>query len=80
MGEQHESLTSEYTSWLSSLKRQIVSARQKFAVSLNARVIELYWQIGSQIVEKERNANWGSGLIDRLSRDLTHEFPDMKGF
>jgi predicted nuclease of restriction endonuclease-like (RecB) superfamily len=42
--------------------------------------MELYWEIGRDIVEKEEKSAWGSGLIERLSRDLTHAFPDMKGF
>jgi hypothetical protein len=40
----------------------------------------LYWNIGGRIIEKEKDAAWGSGLIERLSRDLVFEFPDIKGF
>ncbi|MCX5829167.1 MAG: PDDEXK nuclease domain-containing protein [Deltaproteobacteria bacterium] len=72
--------TPDYTLWLSDLKQRISLARQKASLTLNAALIELYWEIGRDIVEKEEKTAWGSGLIERLSRDLAHAFPDMKGF
>jgi predicted nuclease of restriction endonuclease-like (RecB) superfamily len=73
-------LPADYPSWLKSLKEQILAARRKAALSLNSSLIELYWLIGTKIIEQEKSGNWGSGLIDRLSRDLAFEFPDIKGF
>jgi predicted nuclease of restriction endonuclease-like (RecB) superfamily len=80
MNDSEQVLSPEYGSWLSGLKQQIAIARQKAGLSLNEALIKLYWHIGSEIIEKEKAANWGSGFIDRLSRDLSFEFPDMKGF
>ena len=70
----------DYILWFSDLKQRISLARQKASLTLNAALLELYWEIGRDMVEKEEKAAWGSGLIERLSRDLTHAFPDMKGF
>ncbi|MFZ3114456.1 MAG: PDDEXK nuclease domain-containing protein [Syntrophales bacterium] len=70
----------DYIVWFSDLKQRISLARQKASLKLNAALMELYWEIGRDIVEKEEKAAWGSALIERLSRDLTHAFPDMKGF
>jgi len=70
----------DYIVWFSDLKQRISLARQQASLSLNSALIELYWEIGRDMVEKEERAAWGSGLIERLSRDLTHAFPDMKGF
>jgi len=80
MNSSEQSLSPEYGSWLSGLKQQIAVARQKAGLSLNEALIKLYWHLGAEIIEKEKKANWGSGFIDRLSRDLSFEFPDMKGF
>lgn len=33
------------------------------AQTRNQLVIELYWHIGKQIIKKQRDANWGDGLI-----------------
>lgn len=80
MNHSKQSLSPEYGSWLSGLKQQIAEARQKAGLSLNEALIKLYWQIGYEITEKEKGSDWGSGLIERLSRDLSFEFPNMKGF
>jgi len=73
-------LTKEYSRWFTELKQKINQVRHKTALSINSALIELYWEIGKDIAHKETSASWGSGLIDRLSRDLTLEFSDMKGF
>jgi predicted nuclease of restriction endonuclease-like (RecB) superfamily len=49
-------------------------------LAVNSQLIQLYWNLGKQITEKQENAKWGSGFIDQLSKDLRTEFPDMKGF
>ena len=36
--------------------------------------------MGSEIVEKQKNAHWGDGFLKQLSNDLMSDFPDMKGF
>lgn len=69
-----------YSAWFADLKQRISLARQKASLSVNVALMELYWEIGKDMIEKEQMAAWGSGFIERLSRDLTHEFPDMKGF
>ena len=55
------------------------SLNQKY-VSVNSELIRLYWNLGQQIVEKQENAQWGSGFIERLSKDLQMEFPNIGGF
>jgi len=69
-----------YKAWVHDLKSQIQSAQIKAAVSVNKELLKLYWLLGSQIVEKQKAAAWGDGLIKQLSHDLRLEFPDMKGF
>jgi len=46
----------------------------------NQGMIELYWNIGNDILQKQRAEGWGARVIDRLSADLREEFPDMEGF
>jgi predicted nuclease of restriction endonuclease-like (RecB) superfamily len=36
--------------------------------------------LGREICEKQKKAEWGDGLIDQLAKDLSAEFPGMKGF
>jgi len=49
-------------------------------LSVNKELIILYWNIGKVILEKQKMAKWGSGIVRKLSEDLRKEFPNMKGF
>jgi predicted nuclease of restriction endonuclease-like (RecB) superfamily len=70
----------DYKTWLSELKSTIQQRQIKAALAVNSELINLYWDLGSRIVEKQENAKWGSGLIDQLSKDLKAEFSEMGGF
>jgi predicted nuclease of restriction endonuclease-like (RecB) superfamily len=69
-----------YKAWLTELKGKIRNAQLKAAVTVNTQLLEFYWELGADIIAKQAQAAWGSGLIDQLSKDLMSEFPDMKGF
>ena len=73
-------LDKEYLSFFSELKEQIKTRQIRAALAVNREVIELYWHIGKQIIEKQKKAKWGSGLLDQLSEDLRNEFKGMSGF
>lgn len=70
-------LSKEYKQWIVELKGKIRSAQAKAAVSVNTELMLLYWELGKMIVAQENT--WGSKLIERVSKDLQTEFPDMKG-
>ena len=63
-----------------SLKQRIRSAQVKAALSVNRELVLLYRQIGNDILTRQEREGWGAKVIDRLSSDLIHEFPEMKGF
>lgn len=70
----------EYRNWITVLKTKIHAARVKVALSVNTQLIELYWDLGKAISDKFISANWGSKVIEQISLDLKHEFPELKGF
>lgn len=72
--------SSDYAQWLGELERRVEHARQRAVVSANRELIHLYWQIGSEIRERQQQQGWGAQVVDRLARDLRSAFPDMKGF
>jgi predicted nuclease of restriction endonuclease-like (RecB) superfamily len=71
---------SDYKAWLKDLKLRIRQSQIKAAVRVNSEMIELYWSIGADIIAKQAESVWGSGVIKQLSSDLRSEFPDMQGF
>lgn len=40
---------SDFSAWLTALKAKIHAIRNKLAYSLNAQILELYWEIGREI-------------------------------
>lgn len=69
-----------YEEWLGELKTRIHQAQTRAALSVNAELVMLYWQIGSEILSRQELQGWGSKVIERLSFDLKTEFPKTKGF
>lgn len=69
-----------YVKWLSDLKLRIHIAQIKTAVRVNEELLRLYWTIGADICEKQKQYKWGGKLIDKLSLDLRSEFPQAEGF
>jgi predicted nuclease of restriction endonuclease-like (RecB) superfamily len=68
----------EYKSWIIEVKSKIRAAQIKAVLSVNAVVIEFYWDLGKMIIEKQ--TAWGTKFLEQVSKDLSAEFPDMKGF
>ena len=69
-----------YDAFLGALKTRIRTAQVKAAFAVNQELILLYWHIGREILKRQQEEGWGAKVIDRLAKDLKHEFPDMKGF
>jgi predicted nuclease of restriction endonuclease-like (RecB) superfamily len=69
-----------YEKFLGELKERIRSAQLRAAVSVNRELVLLYWQIGRDILARQKEHGWGAKVIDRLAGDLRREFPGMEGF
>lgn len=70
-------LNDEYKSWFVELKGKIHSAQSKASIAVNSQLIQLYWELGKQITE--RQTQWGTKFLPKLSSDLQAEFPGMGG-
>ncbi len=70
----------DYRQFLADLKQSVYNARYQAASNVNKELILLYHHIGNKILEAQKNQGWGAKVIDRISKDLKAEFPDMKGF
>jgi predicted nuclease of restriction endonuclease-like (RecB) superfamily len=70
----------DYVRLLDQIKARIREARVRAALAANAEVILMYWDIGTDILSRQQNEGWGSHVVERLSQDIRHEFPDTKGF
>lgn len=69
-----------YGELLETLKSRIRVAQVQAKLAVNRELIELYWDVGRSVVERQRSDGWGSAAIERLSRDLRTAFPEIQGF
>ena len=72
----------EYDTLLQQVGDTLEKGRQTVVTAVNSAMLTTYWEIGRYIVEYEQNghekAEYGSGVLKRLSRDLTERYG--KGF
>jgi predicted nuclease of restriction endonuclease-like (RecB) superfamily len=69
-----------YKKWLIELKQKIRAVQIKAAIAVNSEMLQFYWELGADIVEKQTKVKWGDGFLTTLSHDLIKEFPLAKGF
>ena len=67
-----------YDRLVSDIGTLLNNGRRQMAVAVNTAMVQTYWNIGKYIVEFEQKGNeraeYGSDLINRLSRDLTERY------
>jgi len=80
MNKKIAAIPSDYADWLVGIKTRVQAARSRAVLAANAELIQLYWQIGNEILQRQFAQGWGSKVIERLARDLREAFPEMKGF
>jgi len=73
-------LTQEYKKFILDIKSRIKNAQLKAYIKVNEELLRLYWEIGSMIVEKQKNSSWGDKVLENISKDLKSAFPNLQGF
>ncbi|MBI2808100.1 MAG: DUF1016 domain-containing protein [Planctomycetes bacterium] len=73
-------LPGDYSAFLDSLKTRVRQAQTKAALSVNRELIQLYWDIGREIVLRQEQEGWGKSVVERLAADLQKAFPGIQGF
>lgn len=62
------------------IKNLIHEAKERAFYSVNTEMIDLYWNIGKFISGKVKKAEWGTGVVEKLSIFLKQSEPGLKGF
>jgi len=69
-----------YQAFLSDIKEKIHKAQYEAMKQVNKTLLELYWEIGKSIVEKQKEYGWGKSIVETLSKDLQNEFVGVQGY
>jgi len=82
MGKIIEQNDREYSCLIEQIGNLLLHGRRQASHAINNILVQTYWQIGKYIVEYEQGglekSEYGSKLLDRLSKDLTMQYG--KGF
>jgi predicted nuclease of restriction endonuclease-like (RecB) superfamily len=69
-----------YAELLGQIKQRIRQGQTRAMLSVNAELINMYWDIGRMLHDRQQEEGWGAAVIPRLARDLRNELPEVKGF
>ncbi len=70
----------KFTKQFSEVVKLAQSARTNAFKSINAELVNLYWQIGEYISRKVDSEEWGMNVVDNLAEFIEVKCPDLKGF
>ncbi|RIY12479.1 DUF1016 domain-containing protein [Hymenobacter rubripertinctus] len=65
---------------MAELKGHIRETQVRAALAVNSELVQLYWRIGRQILQRQQQQGWGAKVIGQLAQDLRQEFPEASGF
>jgi predicted nuclease of restriction endonuclease-like (RecB) superfamily len=70
----------EYDRLFEEIKSNIARSQQRVSIALNRGLVVMYLDIGRRILERQQIHGWGQSVVERLAKDLSKTFPNMKGF
>jgi predicted nuclease of restriction endonuclease-like (RecB) superfamily len=70
----------EYNNLIKTIKQNIKQSQLKAIYKVNYELINLYYNIGKEIVINQKKTNWGNNLIGQIEKDLKKEFSGVGGF
>ena len=58
----------EYADFLRDLKTRIQIRQTQAILAVNRELIELYWEIGQMIVQRQEQAGWGDKILIQIEK------------
>lgn len=65
--------------FIADVKQKIRTSQYDAMKAVNIVLINLYWDIGKSIAERQ-SESWGKSIVPTLSKELRKEFPGVGGF
>ena len=59
----------KYINFMKEIKVQIKNAQIKAATTVNKELLKLYWNLASNIIEKQKTTFWGEGVLSAIAKD-----------
>lgn len=65
---------------VSTIKQAILKSQYRAAKLVTGEQLSLYFGIGWYVSARSRQEKWGTGVINRISEQLSRELPGLRGF
>ena len=69
-----------YIEFVVNIKEKIRKSQYEAFKAINKEMLNLYWNIGKEIVIKQEEFGWGKSVVKTLAEELQKEFPGISGF
>jgi predicted nuclease of restriction endonuclease-like (RecB) superfamily len=69
-----------YNEFIADLKRRVRTTQFRAVRAANTEVLRLYWSVGRDILDRQRDQGWGAKVVDQISADIRREFPGQRGW
>lgn len=63
-----------------TIKQAILQSQYRAAKLITGEQLSLYFGIGCYVSARSRQEKWGTGVINRISEQLSRELPGLRGF
>jgi len=73
-------LDKDYMDFFSNIKDRLKAAQIRAALAANSELIKFYWELGNDLIEKQKAQKWGGHFLEQFSHDMRQAFPEMQGF
>ena len=73
-------LNKDYMDFFSTIKDRLKTAQIRAALAANSELIKFYWELGTNLIEKQKAQKWGTHFLEQFSHDMRQAFPEMQGF
>ncbi|UYZ63390.1 PDDEXK nuclease domain-containing protein [Hymenobacter weizhouensis] len=75
-----QSTLHDYQQLLADIKQRVRAAQYRALQAVNQEQMQLYWELGRLIAERQHQQGWGKSVVETLARDLQAEFVGVSGF
>src|SRR5262245_12169964 len=73
-------LNVHYKNFVDEMKERLKAAQVRAALAVNKELIRFYWELGTELIHKQKTYKWGEQFLEQFSKDMRHLFPEMQGF
>ncbi len=70
----------EFNQLVIEAKTMIRAAQYRALQAVNRELINLYWELGKLIMDRQVKYGWGRNVVENLALELQMEFPGESGF